>query len=228
LPHCKGVSYKSDNKILRELLENERLSNFELLEKTGLNKDTLSKRLDILEKEGQVARRVLKKHGHYVQYSIPWFKRDQIHYKLYGTLPDWANELMTTLAKTFSASKVSITPDMKINIEVNKFVNISILLSELAKTFENECPWIRNLPFDEAEEQFHFWCQGMLCTDCLKLGPVKPLIEDQETNENICPQCGRVYGIPPIPSIISTKAQATVARKTKKPKNHNASQTLKQ
>lgn len=209
MPHYKGVSHYSDNKILRALLENQRLSSSEIQKITGLNKTTIPKRLEILEKKGMIIREVLKKRGHHIENYIPWFKRDQIYHKIYGKFPPWVGRLKNQITKSFSEygiEEITIAPDMIMKIRLKKFEkNIESLLSDIAETFGNQHLWVKDLPYDKGDNHFDLWCKGLLCPDCLKSGPVEPLNYDKETNEYICPNCGTVYNSLQIPPIIIEK-----------------------
>jgi predicted transcriptional regulator len=155
MPHLKGVSHKSDRKILEALLTNRAgLCTSNLIDYTRLDKDTVSRRLKILTQKGLLIRTSLKgKHGHHILYYVPWSKCEHVYYYVYKRPSEWGlnfqNDVATFLSKYFGIKKVSISQDMKIKIELLNDPILWLLVSEEFQKFLNEYEWIKELPSDK-------------------------------------------------------------------------------
>lgn len=203
MPHYKGVSHKSDRKILATLLENKRgLSWTELLDKCKLNKDTLAKRLKILAQNGKIIRRTCKAKRYYV----PWSMYEQNYYYVYNKYsPNFfriKDQITEFLKSNFGEiEEVSVSKDMKITIKLGSLSGISIMARNDFQSFMNEYPWIKDLPSDaDVIGNFIRWYKGELCLECLKIRRIFPTpLRELDSGEYVCPNCGLSYSQPPIP-----------------------------
>jgi len=202
MPHPKGISHKSDRKILAALLTNKAgLSWSDLKKLTGLDEDTISRRLKVLTQKGLVIRKPLKgKRGRQGLYYIPWSKYEQAYYYVYKKPSEWfinfQNDVVTFLNKFSGIKKVSISEDMKIKIELRADPALRLLISKDFQEFLNKYEWIQELPSDkEVIIKYIQYKEGRLCPECLKTHFPKPIIfaPASEDFEKVCPECGRVF-----------------------------------
>lgn len=198
MPHYKGVSHKSDRKILTALLTNKSgLCFSELVSQTGLDKDTVSRRLKFLTKENRLIRIPLKgKRGHHVLYQIPWNKFEQTYFYVYKKpseqFTNLQKDIETFVSEFGEIKEMSISQDMKVTIKL-KNPEIKILISEEFHEFFDKYPWVGELPINiNMIEIYLNYIQGMLCPECFKNHLLNRIVLIEEY-QYTCPVCGYVF-----------------------------------
>jgi len=198
MPHPKGVSHKSDKKILETLLINKAgLSWSDLKNHIGLDKNTLSNRLKILSlPQGFLIRKHPKgKHGHHILYLIPWSKYEQAYYYVYKKPSEeilrFKKDIETWFSKSAPIKEVSISKDMKITIKLNPRISalVRIHFSEDFQKFLNTYEWIKDSDAPVMAKYLQYK-EGNLCPECLKTHFPKPIILVPDGSEKVCPECG--------------------------------------
>jgi len=199
LGHPKGVSHKSDRRILDVLLNaGDRVSWGEIVRRTGLDERTVSRRLTILKNVGTVVRIREPRHGNYVSYLLPWKETERAYYYAHGRHSEIYSQMEANFTRflsmlgpvertTSSTGKVKLV----LQLPIRRLADLTHRLEPFVAGHE----WANSRPYSEVVKKGIVWLDGMLCEDCIdRLGRFpRPKLADPIAGHYTCPECGREY-----------------------------------
>ena len=215
--HKKGVSHKSDRKILDVLFKaGGRLPRAELVRLSGLDERTITSRMKKLQLDGTVARLREPIHGNYVSYLIPWGKAERAYFYTYGMHSEAYSRLeegyIRFLGKFGDVEQIR-RPNGALKLTIHFSDRSIVNLSKIVDTFVAKYRWVNERPYTKVLSNGLLWLDGLLCEDCLSRRHNFPraIRADPNSGQLTCPECGREYGLTPPTTSIWPSSRPTQA-----------------